>query len=483
MDVIDIGASNIGDPISINVNEKSTIPSNVSFGSGIELLMNDKNKSSSNDSIKIDLGDLNDLENELNELTSDSQTKNETTQNKDAKTLTGMASDLFGLGGFSKTNDTTSEPLKMNLDSTTSNIGQATSESIGNSKTWDGFSKMNDVPSMPSMPSMSDREKRRKKRMILKKMEDWYAKGQVKQNSDLNMDSSYEEIEDEYETIMEEKRKKDSIKLQGWWFMTFVNSIEYGNAALNPFDLNLDGWGEQIGEDIDSYEEIFSELHDKYKGGKMAPELSLLLRIGFSAAVVNFSNKALSSATPGFNDVIKQSPELMKMFTDATVNSMSQQSSSFEFANNLMQDQMNKPKGPPPPAPVETKTQVPPQRPGMMFTDKPGNRPDINAGRGTMFREDGLDVNRAGIHLNETAPPIRTGRSEMKGPQSGDIDNILSGLKTRNVNIQKPPTNETTNNDSMISASSLRDIQNTNIPHTSSKKRNKSDKNIISLDI
>jgi hypothetical protein len=71
----------------------------------------------------------------------------------------------------------------------------------------------------------------------------------------------------------------------------------------------------------------------------------------------------------------------------------------------------------------------------------------------------------------------------MKGPQSGDIDNILSGLKTRNVNIQKPPTNETTNNDSMISASSLRDIQNTNIPHTSSKKRNKSDKNIISLDI
>ena len=183
------------------------------------------------------------------------------------------------------------------------------------------------------------------------------------------------------------------------------------------------------------------------------------------------------------NDVIKQSPELMKMFTDATVNSMSQQSSSFEFANNLMQDQMNKPKGPPPPAPVETKTQVPPQRPGMMFTDKPGNRPDINAGRGTMFREDGLDVNRAGIHLNETAPPIRTGRSEMKGPQSGDIDNILSGLKTRNVNIQKPPTNETTNNDSMISASSLRDIQNTNIPHTSSKKRNKSDKNIISLDI
>ena len=35
------------------------------------------------------------------------------------------------------------------------------------------------------------------------------------------------------------------------------------------FDLNLDGWGEQVSEDLDSYEEIFSELHEKYKGGKI----------------------------------------------------------------------------------------------------------------------------------------------------------------------------------------------------------------------
>ena len=40
--------------------------------------------------------------------------------------------------------------------------------------------------------------------------------------------------------------------------MTFINSLEYANTAFNPFDLNLDGWGEQVNEDIDSYEEIFS---------------------------------------------------------------------------------------------------------------------------------------------------------------------------------------------------------------------------------
>jgi hypothetical protein len=153
--------------------------------------------------------------------------------------------------------------------------------------------------------NLSERDRRRKKRMMIKKLEEWHEKGFIKHNSHFTLDSSYEEVEDEYETALEDKRKKDSIKLQGWWFMTFVNSVEYANAAFNPFDINLDGWGEQVSEDIDSYEEIFSELHDKYKGGKMAPELSLLLRLGFSAAVVNFTNKALSTATPGFNDVIR----------------------------------------------------------------------------------------------------------------------------------------------------------------------------------
>lgn len=478
MDIIDIGATDINEPVSINISDSAP---KVNFGAGIELLMNDKNKSAS-DNIKVDLGDLNDLEQELNTL---SETASSAPPAKDVRSLSGMASDMFGLGGFTKSDNTNAEPMQdiMDDNSNDANLGSATLGSMGNTKTWDGYSKMNEMPSAAPKSTLNEREKRRKKRAMLKKMEDWHEKGHVKQSSELNMDSPFEEVEDEYETIMEEKRKKDSIKLQGWWFMTFVNSVEYANAAFNPFDLNLDGWGEQISEDIDSYDELFSELHDKYKGGKMAPELSLLLRLGFSAAVLNFSNKALSSATPGFNDVIKQSPELMRMFTDATVNTMSQNSPGFEFANNLMQDQMNQPRGPPPPAPVETKTQPPPTRPGMTFTEAPGNRPDINVGRGNMFRENGVELNKGMSNVNEQARPMS--RPEMKGPQNSDIDDILSGLKTRTVDIRKesPSTGANVDNDSMISVSSLKDLQNTNIPHKSTRKRNKSDKNIISLDI
>jgi hypothetical protein len=180
-----------------------------------------------------------------------------------------------------------------------SNVGHATVESIGNTKTWDGFSKMNDIPAdkegFTVTTKLTDREKRLNKRAMIKKLDEWYEKGLIKNSSHFNMDSNYEEVEDEYETALEDKRKKDSVKLQGWWFMTFINSLEYANTVFNPFDLNLDGWGEQVSEDIDSYEEIFSELHEKYKGGKLSPELSLLLRLGFSAAVVNITNKALSN--------------------------------------------------------------------------------------------------------------------------------------------------------------------------------------------
>jgi len=482
METIDLNLDNL-DPVSIdlNHNSSSSAPS-VNFGSGIELLMNDKKRSSSSDNIKLDLGDLDTLEQEMNDLSSTATSAVKEQNSGENKTLSNMASNLFGMGGFTEP-DIEINPPDNNINE--ANLGQATRDSAGNTNTWDGFSKMNDIPSTSTGSKLNDREKRRKKRMMLKKMEEWYSKGQLHNSSNFSMDSPYDEIEDEYETVMEDKRRKDAIKLQGWWFMTFINSIEYGNAAFNPFDLNLDGWGEQVSEDIDSYEEIFSELHDKYKGGKMAPELSLLLRVGFSAAVLNFSNKALSSAAPAFNDVIKQSPELMKMFTNATVSSMSQQSPSFEFASNLMQDHNNKPRGPPPPAPVKTQEQSPPQRPGMTFTDTPSNRPDINASRGTMFREQGVNVNNNFQNVNEPSHKMDTPtqRPEMKGPQNSDIDNILSGLKTRSVDIhqQTPgPTNQ--GDDSMISISSLNEMQNGNLPKRS-RRKNKSDKNTISLDI
>jgi len=449
MESFDLDINNL-EPISLDFDTSKTM----NFGNGAELLMNIKKTSPQ--SSNIDLGDLDTLESELNNLSSSSSSSSPKPAG-DTKVLSGLTN-FFGFG------------TKEEEPSAKVGLGQATKETgSGNTKTWDGYGKFTDIPSNPDKPinKMSDRDKLRKKKMMMKRLDEWRTKGLVS-GAHFNNDSSYEEVEDEYETALEDKKKGESKKLYSWWFMTFVNTVEYANAAFNPFDINLDGWGEQVNDDIDSYDEIFGELYDKYKGGKLSPEIALMLRLGFSAAVVNFTNRALSSATPGFNDVIRQSPELMKMFTNATVNSMAQQSPGFAFANNLVNPE---PSGQgPPPKSIDPRTAAPPQRPGMVFTDQPSSRPDINAGRGVMFSEAGIDLNNKFENLNGK-PPIM--RQEMSGPKN--IDSILSGLKPKSVNIQ-----ENKDSDSMISASSLKDL-NGDVPRSRRKKG--SDRNIVSLDI
>jgi hypothetical protein len=501
MEVVDIDLDTIpvdDKPVSFNI-ESDEKPS-VSFGSGIELLMNEKKKSSST-STKIDLDELDNLESELNDLSSTTPTNYGGSSSPapaatESKTLSGLGGfgglgNMFGLG--KKT-----EPQPQ---SSSSGLGQGTKDTYdGGAKTWDGFSKMKEeVPKAPrSSANLTEREKRRKKRIMIKKLEEWAEKGTYKHGSVFTMDSDFDEVEDEYEGALEEKRKKDSVKLQGWWFSTVINTLEYGNALLNPFDLNLDGWGEQVNEDLDSYDEIFAELYEKYKGGKMAPEVSLLLRIGFSAAVVNMSNKMLSTATPGFNDVIKQSPDLMKMFSNAAVETMSKENVAFDFAKNLMSnqpEQVNTRHGPPP-APVETKNQAPPQRPGsMQYTAHPGNRPDLAAAgpsqsNSAMFRESGVDLTQNQQSATGPSQGIPTAapqkRPEMRGPQiNSDIDSLLSGLKPKTQPqpvFEEPVTQQGA--ESIISISSLKDLDGTTMPKKSKKRHNSSNRsNTVSLDI
>lgn len=460
------------EPIDINLDTTS----NTNFGGGIELLMNDKNKSSSK-TTNIDLGDLDKLEEDLNDLSN--------IKINSAPPVPGPLGVTFD--DLSKSGPMNVEKINIQLEAGDSKVGSNTMGSVGNTSTWDGFMKMSETPHDTSKPaiSMNERDRKRKKRHMLKSLDDWANKGLIKEPTRLNIDSNYEDIEDEYESALEDKRKKDSIKIQQNWMITMINTIEYGNAMFDPFGISLDGWGESVSEDIDSYDEIFGELHEKYKGGKMSPELSLLLRLGFSASVVHFSNKALSTAAPGFNDVIKQSPELMKMFTSATVETMKQQTPGMAFAEELMKNKPNMSHGPPP-APVETREQSPPQRPGAMtFTERPTNRPDLN--KNAMFAESGVDVTSNSAPVNNT--PMK--RPEMSGPRNTDIDNILSGLKPKAPPAPIEEKNEQPLNidmykaadeDSLISVSSLKDLEN-NVKPKKSRRRNTSDKKVVSLDI
>ena len=451
-----------------------------SFGAGIELLMNDKKKSSGGGlSSDIDINDLDNLEDELNDLSGPK------TSIKSAR------SDMFS-GNFklNEDNDDDIDDSSSHIPLDSLNLGKSTKEqSDDDAKTWDGYGKFNNVPINPDVsksriePQLSKEEQLKEKFTYLQKLEALEKKG-VNLTKKYDMESNLLEMKGEYETVVAEKERKNSMKFQGKMMMACITGLEFLNNKFDPFDVKLDGWSEQINENIDDYDEIFAELHEKYKSkATMAPELKLLFQLGGSALMVHMTNSMFKSSMPGMDDIMRQNPELMQQFTSAAVNSMGQNNPGLGgFMNSMMNDNQrgNPPSqssapptrnqmpqmppqfsaqsnGPPPP-PMQTQGPTaapPPVRPGYVPLS---NRPDINASRNIPSAE-------------------KSRRPEMKGPS--DISNLLSGLKVKKteVNIQK----DNDDNGSTISISELKEMQNDNTPLKT--KRRKSERNTISLDI
>ena len=102
---------------------------------------------------------------------------------------------------------------------------------------------------MSSDPKLSKEEVMREKFKYLKKLESLEKKG-VELTKKYNMDSNLLEMIGEYEMIMEEKGKANSVKFQGNMLMAGINALEFLNNRFDPFDIKIDGWGEQINENI-----------------------------------------------------------------------------------------------------------------------------------------------------------------------------------------------------------------------------------------
>ena len=153
--------------------------------------------------------------------------------------------------------------------------------------------------------------------------------------------------------------------------MACINGIEFLNGRFDPFDIKLDGWGEQVNENISDYDQIFGELHDKYKSkATMAPELKLLFQLGGSAMMVHMTNTLFKSSLPNMDDIMRQNPDLMAQFQSAAVNSMGQSNPGFA---GFMNGMMNPEPQPGPPPPMATQTPGPPPD----YINNSRSRPEI----------------------------------------------------------------------------------------------------------
>ena len=468
---------------TVNINAPS-----VNFGSGIELLMNDKKSSDSNQKktdIKID--DLENLEDELNTLTDKMNNTDKSNKKGD-----NIFNNLFN---FNNNNDDKDEKdAKINVDRENvqeresvaeKNLGKSTAE-YNDTKSWDGYGKFNNVPITKDnveKPKLTREEELREKFKYLRKLEALEKKGATLTQR-YSMESNLDEMIGEYEMIIAEKEKSNSMKFQGKMLMAAITGIEFLNNKFDPFDIKLDGWAEQVNENIDDYDEIFAELHEKYKSkASMAPELRLLFQLGGSAAMLHMTNTMFKSSMPGMDDIMRQNPDLMREFSKAAVNTMGNSNPGFGgFMNNIMGNNFSEQRDDvpnvdlgPPPNPVETKLPERSQRGAPNFQ----SRPDLSRAS-----QEGVDLNDNFGSLNQEkiiqeSKPMQNTRPEMKGPS--EVNNILSGLKTRQVNMGQDKNEKDKNNLSTISVEDLRELAGTRLPK--SRRKQKSDKNSISLDI
>lgn len=507
----DINNTNKNDTIQISTPKSNGSVGGTSGMFGLDMLMNEKKKNNSTPKSDINMDDLNKLEDDLKDLTeSGGQENHETKKSFSFQNYT--TDNKNTLENKFKENDVETEPIKLNFDKINNeneikynqnDIGKNTVKTTSEN-TWDGFKKFNDIPVNPENEikekPKSKNEILREKFQYLRKLEKLRDTKGIKLSKHYTMESSLDEMKSEYEDLIAEREKSNSIKFQGKILTSIITGLEYLNGKFDPFDLKLDGWSESVTENLDDYDEIFAELHEKYKSkAKMAPELKLLFQLGGSAVMLHMTNTMFKSAMPGMDDIMKQNPELMQQFTQAAANTMGQQNPGFgNFMSGLMGGGQTQP------SPRQNQTQQEPNLSHMNYVQQqnngPSNRPDIAMSRGNQRQtNDSENIEHSYGQYNQERyePPQRTKRPEMKGPSN--INDLLSGLKTKKINIQEEKndtnnsrtninknkhTNKNFESGSTISIDELKLIAKDadNVP-TKTKRRPRSERNTVSLDI
>jgi hypothetical protein len=183
------------------------------------------------------------------------------------------------------------------------------------------FTPVNSDPN--SIMNLSYEEIQKRKLKLLCDFDKLRSKG-VKVMKQYNMSSDYEEMKNEYDILISNKRINDSIKWQRRFFVTLASGLEtFTRSSYNPLDFELTNFGSEVSDDIESYDDIFEELHLKYvgEGGNYPPELRLVFKMGTTAAWCMYQQKIMANSNvPDFNRIMKDNPQLNQQFKQASMN-------------------------------------------------------------------------------------------------------------------------------------------------------------------
>lgn len=452
--------------------------------SGIEYLMNTKqvsNQKSSN--VMVDVNDVDNLDHELDMMNDE--------MGGDGGGGGGFSasfqSDLFGggSGGGGRDDDATSIhfdevasvhdfeiqhdddglPIDMStMHGASDNIGAFASHNTTNhgANTWDGYGQVNPDAGAAFYGSsnggaakvLSKSDEMRAKMKLLRQLAKYESKHGFELSKKYTMDSNLEEMMAEYDVIKEEYSRQRSIRMQGELLLFCINGLERANKYYDPFGIDFDGVSNALEDDMEEYDDIFGELHDKWKDTiKTGPELRLAYKLGATASLVAFTNSAAKqSSIPGADEILRNNPELARQFQMAAMNMMAPTNPGFAgFMQNMMNVTGGGSGGGGNGIPTTVNTQgenaVPPPmgRAGNNSFDNrlPFGGANVQTRGGPIAPPppNASPMNAMNMALN-AGPGAPTGggvgntRPEMRGPS--DLSHILGNLKTRTASIHVP---------------------------------------------
>ena len=289
--------------------------------------------------------------------------------------------------------------------------------------------------------SLSPEAKRRKKQEILFKLEKTRRLG-VAGIKKFNMSNNLADMQAELDRIKYEREVESSIKFQRKCLMAFVTGSELLNNKFDFLDLKLDGWSEQVHDSIDEYNEVFEELHEKYRQKvKMSPEIRLLFMLGGSAFMYHLTNSMFKNSIPGMEDIMKQNPDLMKQFANAAINQM--QGEEREAAevfrnftpmnNNGGMPQMRTPAPQANPFSSGTQSFAPPPRDFR-------NMPVKSTAKQPITPTTGYVESSTPLHApNRIAPPVGVDDilNELRSNTDHDVEDLLSQASSKKINTRR----------------------------------------------
>ncbi len=278
---------------------------------GIDLIVNKKKKNAT-DILSMSSGHSKVISD------TDSSSDGDFNQNTNNTNLNG-----FGNGNESKSNnwndDSSSDDDVPNFSKPEINVNNVKSEQYNN------FQESTSEPTRQNFYQEKVRTEEdimNMKRKLLYQFDRLEKRG-VKLPQKFSLSSSLDEMQMELDRINNDKKADASIKFQRKALVACVTGVEFLNTKFDPINARLDGWSESVNDGIDEYDDIFEELHEKYKGdSKTAPEIRLLMSLAGSAFMFHLTNTMFKSSLPGLDQVMKQNPDLMRQFAGATAKTM-----------------------------------------------------------------------------------------------------------------------------------------------------------------